>query len=433
VRGVTAPPTGLTDDQRATVQRRTLRTLVLGQVIGSAALTSALTVGGLIAEEMLGSDTLAGVAAASLTVGGAVGAAVLARHMSRHGRRPGLRAGYLLGALGAVVAVAGAEAGWLPLFLVGLFLYGHGQAANLLARYAAADLAAVDERARAISTLVFASTFGAVAGPLLVGLGKRLGEAVGIDDLSGPYLLSCALFLLAAGYTTLFLRPDPLVVAGGVRAAGAAREPVHLRGALAVILASPGARLALGSMAVSQGVMVAVMTMTPLHMKGHGHSVELIGLVLAVHIAGMYAFAPLVGWGNDRIGREPMIAFGAAVLVAANVVAALAGRAPGLLFVGLFLLGVGWSVGLVSGSALLSDSVQEPVRVQVQGTADLLMSMTGAVAGFGSGFVKQGLGYHVLADLGAVAAAALLGAALLRRTPRPGRRRPEVAPGRLQV
>jgi MFS family permease len=413
----------LSDAERARLQRRTIRTLIAGQVLGSAGLTSGLTVGGLIVEDMLGGDTLAGIGTAAITMGTAFGSAHLSRTMAWRGRRPGLARGYAIGALGALVAIVGVQAGMLPVFVAGMLLYGHGQSSNLLARYAAADLATTADRGRAISTLVFASTFGAVAGPVLVGAGKRLGDAVGIDELAGPYLFAILFFALAAANVTARLRPDPLVVSGGTRPrVRGERDRIQIREPLRIVNADALARLALVAMVISQSVMVAVMTMTPLHMKDHGHSVELVGAVLAVHIAGMYAFAPIVGRASDRYGRLSTLAAGAGVLIAATVVTALAGEAPPLLFAGLFLLGVAWSIGLVAGSALLADRITGDERVRVQGVADLCMSAFGGLAGFASGFVKHAAGFHTLANLGTLAAGLLLVGAVAQRrraTPAP--------------
>lgn len=393
------------------MQRRTLVTLSISQVLGSAGLTSGITVGGLIAKDLLGGETWAGLATASLTLGSALGAAHLARLMVQRGRRPGLVTGYLLGMLGGVVAVVAADAGSFPLLVVGSILLGCGQASNLLARYAAADLADTGQRAKAISTLVFMSTFGAVAGPAMVGLGERLGRAAGISELAGPYLFSVAFFAASAVVTTIRLRPDPLVVAGGVRR-GERRQPVDLRGSLRHVMSLADARLALSAMVTSQVVMVAVMTMTPLHMRDHDHSVQLVGLVIAVHIAGMYALAPLVGVVNDRLGGHRTIVLGGAVLATSTVVTALAGAAPSLLFVGLFLLGLGWSIGLIAGSTMLTDAVEVDRRTKVQGAADLTMSLSGGLAGLASGFVKHTVGFHMLSNAGTLAAGLLMVSAL---------------------
>jgi MFS family permease len=395
------------------LQKRTLRTLVAGQIVGSAGFTSSITVAGLIVEDLLGGDRLAGLGTATATVGTAIGSAHLARTMMRRGRRPGLVRGYRFAFVGAVLAVIGTEARLLPVFLVGMALYGHGQASNLLARYAAADLARPEERGRAISTLVFASTFGAIAGPALVGAGKWLGRETGIDELAGPFLFGAVFFALASLNAALRLRPDPLVVAGGLDERPRGRR-ADLRDSLRAVNADQLARLAFTAMVISQVVMVSVMTMTPLHMKDHGHSIELVGAVISVHIAGMYAFAPLVGRFSDQRGRVPAIATGACILLAGCVVTALAGHAPSLLFAGLLLLGLGWSFGLVAGSALLSERVSVGQRVGVQGVTDLCMSACGGIAGFGSGFVKHALGFHMLADLGTLAAGALLVVALGR-------------------
>jgi MFS family permease len=408
VAGMSVSGPGISAVERDTLQRRTLVTLGISQVLGSAGLTSGITVGGLLAKEMLGGDTFAGLATASLTIGSAIGAAKLAQLMVRRGRRPGLVVGYVIGSAGAVLAIASAELRWFWLLVAGSILLGAGQASNLLARYAAADLARPERRGEAISTLVFMSTFGAVAGPVLVGVGGRLGTSLGIDELAGPFLFSIVFFLVAALNTGARLRPDPLVVAGGVHPERAGRNRVDVAGSLRVVSAFADARLALGAMIVSQSVMVAVMTMTPLHMRDHDHSVQLVGFVLAVHIAGMYGLAPVFGRLTDRRGGRPMIAVGGIVLVVATVVASLAGAAPVLLFAGLFLLGVGWSIGLVAGSALLSGAVPLEHRAKVQGTADLCMSLCGGLAGFASCFVKHAFGYHMLANLGLVAAALLV-------------------------
>ena len=400
-------------DLRA-VQRRTTVVLSWSQVLGSAGLTSGITMGGLIAKDLLGGATWAGAATAALTLGTAVASARLSELMFRRGRRPGLAVGYVLGSIGGAVSILAAQLRSFPLLLAGSLLLGCGQSSNLLSRYAAADLAEPGRRARAISRMVFMSTFGAVAGPALVGVGGSLGRVVGIEQRAGPYLFSVAFFVIAAVIVTTQLRPDPLVLAGGVSPGRPSRR-LDVVGPLRIVVRSPAGRLALASMATSQAVMVAVMTMTPLYMEDHDHSVQLIGWVLAVHIAGMYVLAPIVGRLNDRFGGPPMIGVGATVLVAATVVTAVAGAVPSLLFAGLFLLGLGWSFGLISGSSLLSGAVPLEDRARVQGAADLCMSLCGAIAGFASGFVAQGLGFHVLANAGTIAASALLVVAVAAR------------------
>lgn len=398
------PP--LDDVGRAALQRRVLRVLTAGQIVGAAALAAAVTIGAFVVQDVLGDDTpWGGVATATVTLGTGVMAQVLSRRMRRGGRRVGLWAGYALAAVGGVVAAAGAELGSLPVFLVGLFLFGNGQAANLLARYAAADLALPAERGRAISRVVFASTFGAVLGPLLIGPGQELGEWFGLGRYTGPWLVGAACFAAAGVNVAVRLRPDPLVVAGGVD--GGAGPAPRLAEALRVIAAAPPARLALLAMVVSQAAMVAVMTMTPVHLKHHGHE-ELSPYVISLHIAGMYAFSPLVGRFADRRGDVTAIAVGAVVLGGSTVLASVASGSEVWIFPALWLLGLGWSFGLIGGSSLLTSGVSAEERVTVQGAADLLMSVCGGLAGFSSGFVRASLGYPMLANLATVAAAGLV-------------------------
>lgn len=392
--------------ERAALQRRVLRVLWLGQIVGGAALASSVTVGAFVIQDLLDQETpWAGIATATTTTGTAFMSQVLARRMSRSGRRPGLQLGYALAAVGGVLAAAGVEVASLPLFIAGLFMFGNGQAANLLARYAATDLAEPAERSRAMSRIVFASTFGAVFGPIMIGPAQTAGQNwFGLAKYSGPWLLGAALFALAGLNTAVRLRPDPLLSSGTIiQGAPHARVSHSLR----TIAASPGARLALTAMVISQVTMVAVMAMTPVHLKLHGHE-GLSQYVVSLHIAGMYAFSPLVGRYADRHGRVPTIMIGGAILTVSTMLAAVSGDIELLLFPALWGLGLGWNFGLIGGSSLLVDSVPTDKRVGVQGAADLLMSFCGGMAGFASGFVRRAIGYHLLSTGAAIAAGVLL-------------------------
>jgi MFS family permease len=383
-----------------------LRVLVGGQVVGAAALGASVTVGAFVVQDILGEETsLGGIATATVTMGTAFMSQVLARLMVRGGRRAGLQTGYLLAALGCFVTIVGVERSSLPWFLAGLFLFGNGQAANLLARYAATDLAAPGERSSAMSRVVFASTFGAVFGPLLVSPAQWAGrEWFGLATYSGPWLAASVFLLLAAGNTFLRLRPDPLVVSG---ATFVPQQRTNLWQAVRTAGASANGRLALAAMVISQATMVAVMTMTPVHLRLHGHE-GVSPYVVSLHIAGMFAFSPLVGRYADRYGQVSAIFVGGVLLVAANVLSAVSGEGHIILFPSLWLLGVGWNFGLIGGSSLLVESVEESVRVRVQGAADLLMSFCGGLAGFSSGFIRRAIGFHLLSVTALVLAGVLL-------------------------
>lgn len=394
----------------AAIQRRTLRVLVFGQVAGSAALAAAVTVGAFVVQEILGQKTpWGGIASATVTMGTAIMAQVLARRMSGRGRRSGLVLGYSLAISGGLLAGWGVERQSLAIFLIGLFFFGNGQAANLLSRYAATDLALPAERGRAMSRILFASTFGAVFGPLLIQPAQELGvELFGWRQYTGPWVFAGLFFFTSLINALTRLRPDPLHVQRDIAETSVGELPnAGFREMFAVLGQSRLAQLAFGSMAISQATMVAVMTMTPVHLKEHGYE-SLSQFVISLHIAGMFAFSPLVGRFSDRKGRLATIVVGASLTIGATTLSALSGESATLLFPALWLLGIGWSFGLIGGSSLLVDAIPADLRIRTQGAADLLMSGCGALAGFSSGFIRSAVGYHVLSLFSLAFAAVLL-------------------------
>jgi MFS family permease len=411
---MTTTEAGLTDTTRAVTQKKTLRVLFASAIFARGAMTLGFAVAALLIKDMLGSATWAGLSTVAITVGTALSATTLSKYMNKNGRRPGLVIGYGIAIVGGGISLYGAQISSIPVFLAGLVLTGVGAGTSNLARYAAADLALPRMRAKAIGMVVFASTIGAVAGPTLVGVADSLGQSLGLDENVGPYGFTAMFFVVAATIVFVFLRPDPLVVSGGLDTATSPKRKSFSE-SLQVILSQPRSRLALGALVVSQAVMVGVMAMTPLHMDAHGHSVGVIGWVISAHTAGMYAFAPLAGWASDRFGRVRAISFGGAVLVLACSLTALAGDAPRLLmFPGLYLLGLGWSFGMVAGSALLTESVPAEDRVSAQGAADLIASVVSGVAALSSGFILSMAGFHILSTVGIVAAGLLFVAGFTR-------------------
>ena len=391
------------------VQRRTLRVLVLGQLAAAAALSSSVTVGAFVVQRILGQSTpWGGIATATVTIGTAFMSQVLARRMAKHGRREGLMIGYGLAIVGGLVAGYGAESKSMPFFVIGLFVYGSGQASNLLSRYAATDLAPGDQRGAAMSRILFASTFGAVLGPVLVLPAQAAGENwFDWNKYTGPWVFAALFFIVSLVNAATRLRPDPLQLARELRGEDVGSVPqIRLRESFQLAFDSTNGRLAVFAMVISQMTMVAVMTMTPVHLKAHGQE-SISSYVVSLHIAGMYAFSPLVGRFADRRGRLRTIQIGAVMLATATSLSALAGDAHLLLFPALWLLGVGWSFGLIGGSSLLIDSVSERSRVSVQGSADMAMSFFGGIAGFSSGFIRKAVGYHVLSTFALVLALSL--------------------------
>jgi len=431
VTDVRAPAAATAD--RAAMQRRTMLVLIWSVIPTSAALTAAFAATAVLAEDITGSETLAGLAAGSLSVGSVAAAFPLARLMSRRGRRRGLVTGWSIAGAGMAAVSAAAITELYPLLVAGIVAIGAGQSANLSTRYAAADLAPEDRRGRAIGMLVWATTFGAVAGPsIALGPASSAAGWLSLPDLAGPYLLGLAMFTTGVAVTHLRLRPDPLEVAGAIapaaggqraRPAGARAHRGSDEGAssspratpvLAVakrIASRPAARLAVLAMLTGQAVMVGIMTMTPLHMSSGDHELRIIGFVISLHIVGMYAFSPAVGWLVDRVGPHLVVAGGGVMLFVGAELASHTDPSDSLgVFVGLLLIGLGWSFGLISGSSLLTSAYPADERVEVQGAADMIMTLGGAISGLFAGFAMEKVGYHSFSHWAGMAALILVAA-----------------------
>jgi len=397
------------------LQRRTVRVLVAAQVLAGFG-TSAAAGGALLALELTGREALASLPLALLVVGSSAVVLPVSALSRRAGRRVGLTAALALGAAGALGTVGASATGSFPGLLAASALFGAGNAAVMLARYAAADLAPADERGRAIGVVVLATAVGAVAGPNLLGPAGRLAAPLGLPAPAGLYLLAAAAFALAATLLLALLRPDPLHEA--IRLAPApAGEPGQAPGlaparpgepglALRALAASPGAAAGLATMVTANFVMVAVMAMAPVQMAGHGENLRIVGLVVSLHVAGMFAPAPLTGRLTDRLGALWVAGAGTALLVVAGALSALAG---GLVpfALGLVLLGLGWNAALIAGSTLLASAVEVAQRPRAEALGELGMGVTAASATAVAGPIVGLAGYATLALLGALAAAAL--------------------------
>jgi MFS family permease len=417
------PADGPAHADAAAVQRRTLRLLFATQILGGVGFAIGASVGALLAADMAGVG-LSGLAQSTVVVGAALFAIPATAIVRRHGRRPSLAAGYAVAAAGALVVVAAAVAGSVPLLFAGFFLFGGATAAGLQARYAAVDLAPAALQARHLSLVVWATTLGAVAGPNLAPLAGTAMAPHGVPVLAGPFVFSALLLGAAALVLLLLLRPDPLVVAraalDATRSPGVETPAAGMGAALRAVAATPPARLGVMAVTVGHVVMIGVMAMTPVHIRGAGHdpahTLRIVGIVLSLHIAGMFAFAPVMGWLTDRLGRRPVIAGGIALLLAACGMAALAGHDSARLAAALLVLGLGWSATMVAGSTLLSESVTAEMRASAQGLSDLAMGLAGATAAALAGVIVAWWGYPALALVAALAVAPLL-VPLSRRAP----------------
>jgi MFS family permease len=409
-------------------QRRTLVILVLAQVLSGAALAAGVTVGALLAQDMLGSTLLSGLPSALFAAGGALAAVGVGRLSERSGRRVGLTAGYLVGAVGGFGVVAAAWLDDVVLLFASLFVYGAGVATSLQARYAGADLAAPSRRGRAVSTVLVATTFGAVVGPNLVSVTGRMAEAIGIPALAGPFLLAGVAYGAAGLLLWAMLRPDPLQLARALAIVPSTAVGPDLNSRQRGSAWSPAVVSGAGILVLTQFVMVAIMTMTPIHIQHYGHDLSATGVVISAHIAAMFLPSPLSGWLVDRFGPRAIATASALTLLVAGLLAAAAPSASVItLGLALVLLGLGWNFGLVSGSTVITDAVPLAFRARTQGTVDLVVAVAGACGGVGSGLLVSATSYRTLALLGGLVALAVIPFAALGR-PRAAR---EAEPSRL--
>jgi MFS family permease len=388
-------------------RRRITWSLVAGVGLGSTGNIAAGTVATIVAQDISGTTAFSGAPSASVVLGSAVGSALLSALMVRRGRRAGLTVGYLVAVVGAFLAVAAVVVRSLPLLLAGTVLIGFGNSSNLLSRYTAADMYPEARRASAIATVVWGATIGAIIGPNLVGLAGPVATSLGLPELAGPYLVPALFVGAAAILTFVMLRPDPYTLADesaldGTHAAGPGRT-------LGELVRRPTVLISILVLLAGQIAMTTIMTMTPLHMTEHGHDLGAVGIVISGHVMGMYALSPVSGRLTDRFGQPAVILAGLAVVALSGILAAFAPPEGGVgLFVALFLLGYGWNLGFVAGSAMLASGLDLADRTRLQGFTDALIWSSAAAAALTSGLVVAAASYTAL---GLIAAAFVIGPA----------------------
>ncbi|MGG0413373.1 MFS transporter [Peribacillus simplex] len=388
-------------EKQKMLYKRTLIIISISQIFGGAGLAAGVTVGALLAQQMLGTDAFAGVPSGLFTLGSAGAALIVGRLSQRYGRRTGLTAGFMIGGLGAIGVITAAIINSVFLLFASLLIYGAGTATNLQARYAGTDLANNKQRATAISITMVFTTFGAVAGPNLVNVMGDFALSIGIPSLAGPFILSAAAFILAGLVLFVMLRPDPLVIARTIEASNQESNRKQHSTGTEQIENKRGIIVGATIMVLTQIVMVAIMTMTPVHMRHHGHNLGEIGLVIGFHIGAMYLPSLVTGVLVDKFGRTAMAISSGATLLLAGLISAIApGDSMILLVIALSLLGLGWNFGLISGTALIVDSTSTSTRAKTQGTVDVLIALSGASGGALSGMIVAGSSYTTLSFIG---------------------------------
>ncbi|AGF71054.1 MFS transporter [Corynebacterium halotolerans] len=370
-------------------RRRVLTALMIAQVMAGLAHGVTYSMGALLAADMAG-QAWGGAASTVTTVGAGLWAVPLARLVRHRGRRASLSTGLVLGSLGALSALGGANTGLFPLVLLGFLFLGAAVAMNLQARFAAADVAEEETRGRDISLVVWSTTVGAVAGPLLFDTTERLGESLGLASFSGAYLVCILAQWVAVAVLQVMLRPDlrPAGVGEGASESGRARLRGH-----------PVVGSAIFAVALAHFTMIAIMSMTAVHLHGHGASMVVVGLTVSAHVGGMYALAPVWGVLADKVGTRSTILLGCALTLACAVLLVPFSGEQTVVMVALLLLGLGWSATLVGSSAMLTAAAPDGLRTAFQGRSDLTMNIAGALGGVVAGPVVSTFGMPWMAGL----------------------------------
>lgn len=385
------------------IKKKITSVLFLSQGLSSAGFIAAFTVNAIVAVNLSGKPSLAGLPGALYVLGMALGALIWGLSMERTGRRKGLVLGQVIGVIGSGLVIQAIFRRSFTFFLTGLVLVGIARAAVDLGRFAAAEVHFPEERGRAISKVVLGSTVGAVVGPLLVGPTGRLALEVGFPELAGPYSVSLVGLILAAGLIFIGLRPDPRDVGREISRGLQESLPSKTTRTLSEIVKQPGVFVAMVSIIFAQMVMVVPMSITSVHMKAHNHPLSAISMVISAHTLGMFAFSIISGRLTDKWGRGPVIILGSIILIFSCLMAGPSEKFLPLM-IALFFLGLGWNLAYVAASALLADQLAPEERAKTQGFNDLLLNLGSAASQFGSGLVFAFGGYLVMGMTAAVLA-----------------------------
>nr|WP_106782482.1 MFS transporter [Lysinibacillus timonensis] len=400
-----------TTEEVQRIYKRTLFIVILSQTFGGAGLAAGITVGALLAQDMMGTNSVAGLPVFLFTLGSALSSFLVGHYSQKFGRRYGLSAGFITGGIGALGVILAANTQNIFLLFLALFIYGAGTSTNLQARYAGSDLANAKQRATAVSIALVATTFGAVAGPNLVTPMGTLATSLGMHPLSGPFMLAAAAFILAGLIFFIFLKPDPLLVAKEIsrnkRDLSASDHPNQMLPSVNKIGIITGASILI----LTQFVMTSIMTMTPVHIaSGHDHSnLSAVGMVIGFHVAAMFLTSPITGYLTDKYGRIMMVTASGITLALSGILAAITpGDSIFMVTIALVLLGLGWNFGLISATTIIIDSTTIETRAKIQGSVDVAVAITGSIAGLLSGVIVAYTSFTILGYLGTFMALLLI-------------------------
>ena len=352
--------------------------LAVATGLASVGLAAGGTAGALLATELVGNESVAGLPFGAVVVGSAVGAVLVSWLTPRLGRGGALAAGYAIGVAGAVIVILGAVAGSLWLVLAGSLLLGPANSSVFLARYAGADVAGVARRGAGIGMLLFATALGAVVAPNLLGPSGLVAEMIGLSPFVGLYLVALVAFGLGAAI---------LGTRGGDRAALTPVPASAGRGSVVALIVLGAANLA----------MVGIMAVAPVHMTAHGHDLGFVGLVISLHVAAMLAPSPITGWLSDRIGPGSVAAGGAGLMAMAGYLGAVVQPSSAAEMTGFLLtLGLGWNLAVVGGSAMLTAGLPANARPRAEAAGEVTMGLAAAVGATGAGLLASAAGWAAM-------------------------------------
>jgi MFS family permease len=374
--------------------RRDLLRLVVATGLASIGLAAGGTGGALLATELAGSTSVAGLPFGLLVAGSAGGAVLISWLTPRSGRAAALAVGYLTGVAGALVVIAGALAAMLPLVFLGSVLLGPANAAVFLSRYGGADLADDAHRGRGLGLILFATAIGAVTAPNLLAPSGIVAAALGLTPVAGLYVVSIVVFGAAGILLVARSRRSPRSL------------PPHSDGGLwhgvDARIGGPGVAglIVLGA---TNMAMVGIMAVAPVRLAAHGQHLGSIGLIISIHVAAMLAPSPLTGWLSDRLGPGRVAVAAGVAFLGAGAWGALAHESDVLAITGFLLtVGLGWNLAVVSGSAMLTAGLAHGSRQGAEAAGEVVMGLAAAIGATTAGVLASVAGWPAVAIAGGI-------------------------------
>jgi MFS family permease len=397
------------DTDRDRLVRRNTGRLVVAQGSIQLVFPPLLVIGAVEASELTGTDGATGLLWAVYFVAAAAGAVAIGRWMDRVGRRPGLLLAYALAAVAGIGSATAIAIGSFPLLLACTVPFGLASGGANLGRAAVADMHPPEDRGRAVGWLLAIGTIGAIGGPLLVALLQQVAVSNGLDPTVLPWIV-VPIGAVGASIAVAGVRPDPRDLA--------LEEPTPDLGGRSPrqLLAVPAFRTAVLAAAVGQVVMVGIMGVTPTALHALHHGGTTISIVISVHVAGMFAFAPLLGRWMDRAGHRRGLVWGCVVSIGGALLTATG--SSWAIGAGLFAIGIGWSATFLGATAVISDATRPDERAGALGFMDLLVSLCSAAAGLAGGLLLEAYGFGPLGVALALVVLAVL--PVVARMPAPG-------------